>query len=95
VRFLSTAFVTKPCGPRAAGAPNVGDGSGCDPVTEICLPSGLCARLDTERRFCMASCGDDGDCRGGYRCRGNDDADSVIIPREAAAQSERYCGPNP
>lgn len=39
------------------------------PSDQICLPDGHCAPRLSERRFCEAGCGSDGDCRGGYVCR--------------------------
>jgi len=41
-------------------------------VTELCLSDGkgggVCAPRMSERRFCVHSCGDNSDCRGGYDC---------------------------
>jgi hypothetical protein len=36
---------------------------------EICLGNGMCARRDTERRYCMRKCSNNGDCRAKYICR--------------------------
>src|SRR5262245_14215243 len=38
-------------------------------AADICLPTGVCAPRDSERRYCVLGCGDNGDCRGGYECR--------------------------
>ena len=32
-------------------------------------PNGYCVPRTSERRYCLRSCGNDGDCRGGYVCR--------------------------
>jgi hypothetical protein len=45
--------------------------AGCAP-DELCLqegPDGHCVPRASERRFCVASCSDNSDCRGGYECR--------------------------
>ena len=56
VRFFPRLGSTKPCA------------DGCEP-TELCLPEGTCAPRASERRFCVHSCSDNSDCRGGYDCR--------------------------
>jgi hypothetical protein len=56
VRFFPRLGLTKPCS------------AGCTP-DELCLPEGTCAPRMSERRFCVHSCGDNSDCRGGYVCR--------------------------
>ena len=33
------------------------------------LPDGFCVPRASERRFCERTCGNNGDCRGGYACR--------------------------
>lgn len=33
------------------------------------VPNGYCVPRTSERRYCEKSCGNDGDCRGGYVCR--------------------------
>lgn len=58
-RFLSTAASCNP-------DPELPSGCAAD---EVCLPDGRCAPRASERRYCALSCGGDGDCRGGYRCR--------------------------
>ena len=40
---------------------------GCD-ATELCLQDGKCAPRMSERRYCVHSCDDNSDCRGGYDC---------------------------
>ena len=53
----------------------------CDPVTEDvstdmcsvderCALDGHCVARASETRYCMKRCGDNGDCRDGYECRG-------------------------
>jgi hypothetical protein len=38
-------------------------------AAEVCLPDGHCAPRTSERRYCVHSCNDNSDCRGGYSCR--------------------------
>jgi hypothetical protein len=39
------------------------------PSAELCLPDGFCVPRVSERRYCEKTCGNNGDCRGGYVCR--------------------------
>jgi len=58
VRFFPRQGLTKSCA------------TGCDP-NELCLADGkegVCAPRMSERRFCVHSCSDNSDCRGGYDC---------------------------
>jgi hypothetical protein len=38
-------------------------------AAEVCLQDGHCVARASERRFCVHSCNDNSDCRGGYECR--------------------------
>jgi hypothetical protein len=63
VRFFTGSFGNRTCNPELAyGDPN------CT-FDEICSLAGSCVPRSSEVRYCMRSCGDDGDCRGGYECR--------------------------
>lgn len=55
----------------------------CDPATEdvtennctadeVCTFSNTCAPRNSEVRFCMKTCGGNGDCRDKYECRGEE-----------------------
>ena len=70
VRFFPRLGVTKPCS------------AGCD-ANELCLQDGTCAPRMSERRFCVHSCGDNSDCRGGYDCR------------QAGTQGTMHLAPDP
>lgn len=37
-------------------------------VESGCPEEAVCIRFDNDTSYCMAHCGGDGDCRGGYRC---------------------------
>jgi hypothetical protein len=55
IRFFPRLFLTKPCS------------QGCT-ADELCVGD-ECAPRASERKYCAHTCGDDGDCRGGYVCR--------------------------
>jgi hypothetical protein len=61
VRFFNGAF-DKTCDPAD---PN---GAACS-FDELCSIAGKCVARSAEVRFCMRTCGSDGDCRDGYECR--------------------------
>jgi hypothetical protein len=64
--------------PSGVGRCLQSDGScGCDRDSDctsdgLCVPDvphNYCVPRTSERRYCLRSCGSDGDCRGGYVCR--------------------------
>jgi len=60
VRFFPRLGLTKACSAATDCEPN-----------ELCLQNGnagVCAPRMSERRFCVHSCDDNSDCRGGYDC---------------------------
>jgi len=63
VRFFTGNFSNKVCNPTASH-----ENSGCS-LDELCSLVGQCVPRSSEIRFCMKTCGDDGDCRDGYECR--------------------------
>ena len=70
----------------------------CQP-DEICTVGGLCAPRSIELRFCMLSCGDDGDCRDGYECRveevmkkhGGEPVPDPTIPTADQGEPPSFC----
>jgi hypothetical protein len=75
---------------------------------ELCLPEGFCVPRASERRYCERTCGDNGDCRGGYVCHQagieGQTADtssygSVALVATNANQSTnvvvKFCAPSP
>jgi len=62
IRYFPAQFLTDACDPTEPA-------NGCREGEEICLPSGLCAPLRTELRYCAKRCSANDDCRGGYECR--------------------------
>lgn len=64
IRFFTGGFTNRTCDPTAAD----GGRSACS-LDELCSIKGICVPRSAEVRFCMRTCGSDGDCRGGYECR--------------------------
>ena len=75
---------------------------------KVCLPEGFCVPRASERRYCERTCGDNGDCRGGYVCHQagieGQTADtsaygSVALVATNANQSTdvvvKFCAPSP
>ena len=89
IRFFSAKFLTRACDPMAEDAP---EGTDDCIGSELCLPEGLCAPRASERRYCAASCSDDGDCRGGYECRLSGTRGSVALTTDSNA-TPRFCAP--
>jgi hypothetical protein len=73
VRFFTGSFANKPCDPLDPDAANTG-GVPVPPnvvcsLDELCALEGHCVPRSSEIRYCMRTCGSDGDCRDGYECR--------------------------
>lgn len=58
IRFFTGGFTNKPCT----------DDTMCSD-DELCAIEGHCVARSSEVRYCMKTCGDNGDCRDGYECR--------------------------
>ena len=78
VRFFPRLFLTKACT----------DGCAAD---ELCVGD-QCAPRGSERRFCMQTCGNNGDCRGGYICREAGTEGSLPLTANPAAKVS-FCAP--
>jgi hypothetical protein len=105
IRFFPAQYLTKACNPACEDLPCVVDSAdgacpaecGKGPTNdcntdEICLDAGICAPRTTERRYCMKTCGDDGDCRGGYQCRPAGTQGSMAFT-ENLSKVVRFCAP--
>jgi hypothetical protein len=64
VRFFVASFENRPCDQVTEDVST----DDCTP-DEVCTLRNQCVPSTAEIRFCMASCGDSGDCRDGYECR--------------------------
>lgn len=106
IRFFPTQFLTKACNPACEDLPCLRDPEateeqgrcpeGCPTndcgVDELCLDAGVCAPRTTERRYCQKTCGDNGDCRGGYECRVAGAKGSMALTTDLSKQV-RFCAP--
>lgn len=87
VRFFPSKFLTRPCDPATEDS-----GSNACNADEVCLESGLCAPRATERRYCVAKCGGNSDCRDGYECRFvGEHGSSPLEPKDLGRT--RFCAP--
>jgi hypothetical protein len=59
---------------------------------EICLDSGLCAPMATEKRYCVKVCSSNGDCRSGYECRLAGREGSMVLSSNINATTA-FCAP--
>jgi hypothetical protein len=105
IRFF-TAVQTRPCVYNASfpRGDATSDGLSCD-VDERCVCDGdlaaddscpttaHCAPENSERRWCMARCGKDTDCRAGYVCRQTGSLGSEAVPslNDPAGVNAKYC----
>jgi hypothetical protein len=87
VRFFPGAFLNRPCDPAAEDRGR----DDCD-ESSLCLPSGLCAPRSLEKRYCVATCGGNDDCRSGYECRLAGTRGTVPLSKNPAAQVN-FCAP--
>lgn len=64
IRFFTGGFDNRTCN-------HLTEDNGTDDCSldELCSLVDLCVPRSSESRYCMATCGDDGDCRDGYECR--------------------------
>jgi hypothetical protein len=95
VRFFPEMFLTGSCElhPACDREPCP---TGCA-ADEACVPgadgeAGVCARRSLERRYCVQSCGGDGDCRGDYQCLPTGVAGVVALTLDPSAKP-RFCAP--
>jgi hypothetical protein len=56
-------------------------------AAETCLDVGICAPRTTEVRYCMRTCGSNGDCRDGYTCRPTGVAGAFLLSKTPCAQT--------
>ena len=97
VRFFSVADTNRTCEPREEDLAGRDD---CTP-DELCTLSGTCVPRTAEIRFCMRTCGGNGDCRDGYECRDEDrmrehGGEPVPPPGEAVSEDpQAFCASAP
>lgn len=95
VRFYPTIYATQSCLASCTTEPCPAAG-GCRPDEE-CVgsdPDARCVRRSLEKRICVQSCGEDGDCRGGYLCRPTGQNGTVALTSTPGA-TPKFCRPAP
>jgi hypothetical protein len=104
VQFFNGDFENQACEPAKAGAECAASPlpEGCCSLDELCSVAGRCVPRSSEIRFCMRTCGSDGDCREGYECRDltdmiNHGGEPVLQPGTAVteATAPRFCASAP
>lgn len=99
VRFFTGGFSNKPCDYLTED-----NGSDACSFDELCSLAGTCVPRSSEIRFCMRTCGGDGDCRGDYECRDFDlmvahGGEPVLDPaggqRLDAKSAQSFCAATP
>ena len=96
VRFFSVQSSNLPCDPAAEDVTE----DNCVP-DEVCTLGGSCVPRTAEFRYCMKTCGGDGDCRQQYECRNEElmrqnGGEPVPPPGQAVADElTPFCAPAP
>jgi hypothetical protein len=95
IRFFTGNFSNKLCDPTIPSDAVCTD-------DELCALEGHCVPRSSEVRFCMRTCGSDGDCRDGYECRNLDKmklhgGQPVLAPGVPidAQHAPKFCGVAP
>lgn len=87
IRFFPRLFLSASC--------SLDDPLSC-PSDQVCIPDealgGVCAPRLAERRYCAATCGGNGDCRGSYECRTAGTLGSVPFTTRPDRRI-RFCAP--
>jgi hypothetical protein len=91
VRFFTGSFSNKECDYDTGGL-DPADVRLCS-LDEICALGGRCVARSSEVRFCMRTCGSDGDCRGDVNEDGIDDYECRNIDRMIEHGGEPVLGP--
>lgn len=97
VRFYPVTTSNRTCDPAMEDKGEVDD---CT-ADEVCTIQRICSPRNSEVRFCMKTCGGNGDCRDEYECR--DEALMIMNGGEAVPEAgepagsnlERFCAAKP
>ena len=66
----------------------------CGPSSSVPEPYACCVPSASERRYCAAKCGNNGNCRGGYVCRQSNTLGSIaLLPDPNAGDAAKFCAP--
>jgi hypothetical protein len=88
VRFFPRLFIDKTC--------NLDEVPGVCASDEVCVPAGAgasCAPRTSERRYCVHTCSDNGDCRSGYICRATGAEGTLGLALDPKVVI-KFCAPN-
>ena len=99
IRFFTASFEDLPCDPATEDLEGAGATNDCG-LDEACTLPGRCVPSSSEVRFCMKSCSDSGDCRGGYECRNEElmrthGGEPVPPPGERLQAFDAFCAQAP
>lgn len=105
IRFFSGDFDNRVCDPAVAPADCQPDPTGakvCCSLDELCGINGHCVPRSSEVRYCMRTCGSNGDCRDGYECRDftlaqEHGGEAVLAPNVPVDEqhSPKFCAAKP
>jgi hypothetical protein len=87
VRFFPVTSSNRVCDPAVEDISE----NACT-ADEVCTIQKICSPRNSEVRFCMRTCGGDGDCRSEYECR--DQADMEIYGGEPVPEAGEATGSN-
>ena len=96
IKFFTGSFTNRTCDPTTEDI-----GTDMCSVDEACALDGHCVPRSAEIRFCMRTCGDDGDCRDGYECRDlqkmkDNGGEPVLAPGQTlGVDPQRFCAAAP
>lgn len=96
VRFFPVTSSNRPCNPATEDS----EENACT-ADEVCTIQGICSPRNSELRFCMKTCGGNGDCRDDYECRDealmqNHGGEAVPEPGEPTGSNpQRFCAAKP
>jgi hypothetical protein len=100
VRFVVGSFENVACDPLTEDLEASNATDDCS-LNELCTLAGTCVPRSAEIRYCMRTCGDGGDCRDGYECRGRDlmlthGGEPVLAPGERpSGELQAFCAAAP
>jgi hypothetical protein len=69
IRFFTGNFANITCDPVAENNPTTPSNQRVCTPDQLCSIQGHCVARSSESRYCMKTCGNNGDCRDGYECR--------------------------
>ena len=87
VRFFPVTSSNRTCDPAVEDVSE----NACT-ADEVCTIQKICSPRNSEVRFCMRTCGSDGDCRSEYECR--DESDMEIYGGEPVPEAGEPTGSN-